>query len=43
MYKCQYFSIKELVSPIVYNQWKEQSWMFFDEQVLKDLDLIRDS
>ena len=41
MYKCQYFGIKELVSPIVYNKWKEQAWMFFDENVLQDLDTIR--
>lgn len=43
VYKCHYFDIKELVSPIVYNQWKEQSWMFFEEAVLKDLDLIRET
>ena len=43
MYKCQYFSIKELVSPIVYDKWKEQAWMFFDENVLQDLDKIRET
>lgn len=43
MYKCRYFSIKELVSPIVYNKWGEQSWMFFDEDVLKELDYIRET
>ena len=41
MYKCHHFSIKELVSPIVYDKWKEQAWMFFDENVLQDLDTIR--
>ena len=41
MYKCQYFGIKELVSPVVYDKWKEQAWMFFDENVLQDLDTIR--
>ena len=43
MYKCQYFEIKELVSPIVYNQWGEQAWMFFDTDVLQDLDTIRET
>ena len=43
MYKCQYFGIKELVSPIVYDKWKEQAWMFFDENVLQDLDTIRET
>lgn len=43
MYKCQHFSIKELVSPIVYKKWGEQSWMFFDENILKELDYIRET
>lgn len=43
IYKCKYFSIKELVSPVVYDKWGEQSWMFFEESVLQDLDLIRES
>ena len=43
MYKCHHFSIKELVSPIVYDKWKEQAWMFFDETVLRDLDTIRET
>ena len=43
MYKCQYFGIKELVSPIVYDKWKEQAWMFFSADALKDLDLIRET
>lgn len=43
VYKCHYFGIKELVSPVVYNVWGEKSWMFFDEAVLKDLDLIRET
>ena len=42
-YKCAYFGIKELVSPVVYEQWKEQAWMFFEESVLSDLDFIRES
>lgn len=43
MYKCQYFDIKELVSPIVYDKWGEQAWMFFSADTLKDLDLIRET
>ena len=43
MYKCQYFSIKELVSPIVYQKWGEQSWMFFNPDILQDLDTIRET
>lgn len=41
IYRCAYFGIRELVSPIVYDKWKEQAWMFFDESVLRELDLIR--
>lgn len=40
MYKCKYFTIKELVSPVVYKTWGEKAWMFFDEDVLKQLDAI---
>lgn len=43
MYKCRYFNIKELVSPLVYNQWGEKAWMFFPEADLQDLDTIRES
>ena len=43
VYRCTHFSIKELVSPIVYDKWKEQAWMFFDENVLQDLDKIRET
>ena len=43
MYKNQYFGIKELVSPIVYNKWGQNSWMFFNEEILRELDLIRET
>ena len=43
MYKCEHFGIKELVSPVVYNKWGEKAWMFFDEDVLKELDYIRET
>lgn len=43
MYKCTYYTIKELVSPVVYNQWGDRAWMFFDEDVLRDLDTIRET
>ena len=42
MYKCKYFGIKELVSPLVYKQFGDFAWSFFDENFLKDLDLIRE-
>ena len=42
MYKCKYFGIKELVSKIVYQKFGEFAWSFFDEDVLKDLDAIRE-
>ena len=40
MYKCVYFGIKELVSPIVYEKWGDMAWMFFNPEVLKDLDIL---
>lgn len=43
MYKCKYFKIQELVSPIVYNKWGEMAWMFFNPEVLQDLDTIRET
>lgn len=42
MYNCKYFGIKELVSPIVYEKWGGQAWIFFNADVLKELDLIRE-
>ena len=42
MYKCEHFKIQELVSKIVYDRFKDFAWSFFDENVLKDLDTIRD-
>ena len=41
MYKCQKFTIKELVSKQVYQKFGERAWMFFDEQLLRDLDTLR--
>lgn len=43
MYRCAYFNIKELVSPIVYNKFGDRSWMFFSPEVLADLDIIRET
>ena len=43
IYRCIHFGIKELVSPIVYDKWKEQAWMFFDKNALQDLDTIRET
>lgn len=42
MYKCKYFGIKEIVSKIVYQKFGEFAWGFFDEDVLRDLDTIRE-
>lgn len=42
MYKCKHFKIQELVSPIVYNQWGDKAWQFFDPEILQDLDTIRE-
>lgn len=42
MYKCKYFKIQELVSPCVFEKFGEKAWMFFNEDVLKDLDYIRE-
>lgn len=43
MYKCIHFGIKELVSPVVYQKFGENSWMFFDRTILEDLDTIRET
>ena len=43
MYKCRNFGIKELVSPVVYQKFGDGAWMFFSEDVLRDLDTIRDT
>ena len=43
MYKCKNFTLVELVSPAVYNKFGEFAWSFFDEDVLQDLDTIRDA
>ncbi len=42
MYECKYFKIQELVSPVVFKVWQQKAWMFFDEDVLKELDYIRE-
>lgn len=47
MYICVHFGIKELVSKMVYDFYKPKYgetflWKFFDTQVLKDLDYIRE-
>lgn len=42
MYRCEYFKIKELVSPVVFKHYGEFAWSFFDENLLKDLDFLRE-
>ena len=43
MYKSKYFKPQELVSKIVYDKFGENSYQFFDEDVLKELDYIRET
>ncbi|HBY20092.1 MAG TPA: hypothetical protein DEG71_03630 [Clostridiales bacterium] len=48
IYKCKYFNIKELVSDKVYNYYfpkygENFIWSFFDESILKELDIIRET
>lgn len=47
MYICKYFKIEELVSKQVYEYFSRKygvnfCWKFFQERVLKDLDIIRE-
>lgn len=43
MYKCKYFSIKELVSPELLKTIPESTlWTMFDDRLLKCADLIRE-
>ena len=42
IYKCKYFKLQELVSPLVFNKYGEFAWSFFDAEILKDLDKIRE-
>lgn len=43
MYKCKYFSIKELVNPTLLKQIGETvAWTIFDEELLKLADLMRE-
>lgn len=41
-YICKHFKIQELVSPYIYNKFGSLAWIFFDTEVLKDLDRIRE-
>lgn len=44
MYQCKYFKIKEIVSKYVFMNYPQSLiWSFFDEDVLKDLDAIREA
>jgi len=42
MYKCKWFTLKELVSPAVYQKFGEFAWNFLNPGMLKDLDLLRE-
>lgn len=42
IYKCKYFKLQELVPPDVYQKYGDFAWRFFDVNLLKDIDTIRD-
>lgn len=42
MYKCKYFQIKELVSPVVYSERGERAWQLLDKRLLVTIDRLRD-
>lgn len=42
IYKCRYFKLQELVSPLVFDKYGAFAWSFFDENILRDLDKIRE-
>lgn len=42
MYRCKYFSAKELVSPAVYKIYGENSFKFFSKNILLFLDTLRE-
>lgn len=42
MYKCKHFKIQELVSKQVFNKYGDFCWRFFSENILRDLDTIRE-
>jgi len=41
MYKCKYFTIQELVPPETYEVYGERLWYYFDQNVLKAMDMLR--
>lgn len=41
-YKCEYFDIRELVSPSVYEAKGDRCWRWFDPVALKGLDKLRE-
>tara|TARA_B100001971_G_C17711723_1_gene296808 strand:- start:64 stop:498 length:435 start_codon:yes stop_codon:yes gene_type:complete len=44
MYKCKYFAIQELAHPWILNKIGEtNTWLRLDEDVLRDLDTIRET
>lgn len=42
MYKCEHFSIHELVPPDVFNKRQEKAWELLDERLLITLDKLRE-
>ena len=41
-YKCKHFRIEELVTPEIFQKYGHLAWQFFDGDLLRDLDLLRD-
>jgi uncharacterized protein YcbK (DUF882 family) len=41
-YRCKHFDIRELVSPVVWQQMGERAWTLFDPALLQTLDQIRE-
>lgn len=42
MYRCKHFKLYELVSPLVYHKYKDFAWNFLNEELLQDLDYLRE-
>ena len=42
IYRTKFFKLQELIPPDVYKKYGEFAWCFFDEDILKDLDTIRE-
>jgi hypothetical protein len=39
--KAEFFNIKELVSPAIYNKFQENSWLFINPSIIRVIDFLR--